>query len=301
MGFQVKPIESIMDKQMWNVQEEKTGSLQHQCDSHRAYLFDHELVKFNKQGQRVESSIGRMKNVNYFKYLKPNTDKSHDTLDKCKCDDYDKIQECTYCNQIQNEVASRSIGKKYENLNLPKWNTTFTAGALRSENRVFHGTFKVRMKTRLRSNCVSFLTFSMVLPRKDPKYPNTGFWEEIALGFSPSSKNEISLFIKSDISPTSKKQIQIPIKINQKDFNRSEYNNYTLHWTHDCIKLNVNGRPVYKTEINHPIPQLPGYTYFIVRPNYNTDCHSLIKNIKNNESPNIHIKSFRYIPNITKQ
>jgi hypothetical protein len=285
-----------MNEDSWTRQPEKSGTLQHQSDSHRAYLFNHELVTFNKKGGRVESYIGRLPNINYFTYLKGNIDKSNTTKDKCQCDDYDKIQECGYCSQIQNQVASRSIGKKYEELNIPNWNTTFCAGALRSENRVFHGTYNVRMKTKLRANCVSFLTFSMVLPRKDPKYPNSGFWEEIALGFNSEKKNELSLFIKSDLSETEKKEVLIPIKITNKTFNRSEYNNYTLNWNTNYISLSVNGKNVYKSLSTHPKPQLPGYSYFIVRPNYNTDNHGLIKNIKSNDAPNIHIKSFKYIP-----
>ena len=296
MRYQVKPIQSIMNEKEWNLQTEKTNTLQHQTDSHRSYLFNHELVTFNKKAGRVQSVIGRLPNINYFKYLKGNLDLSNITKDKCQCDDYDKIQQCTYCNQIQNEVASRSIGKKYEDLKIPTWNTTFAAGALRSENRVFHGTYKVRMKTSLRANCVSFITFSMVLPRKDPKYPNNGFWEEIALGFNSNYKNKLTLFIKSDISETLKKEVLIPITIKNKKFNRSEYNNYTLHWHPNSIRLNVNGKNVYKSLATHPKPQLPGYTYFIVRPNYDTHNHGLIKNIKSNNAPDINIKSFKYIP-----
>ena len=294
----VKSIESIMDESKWNVQSEKTATLQHQTDSHRAYLFDHKLVKFNKLGQRVESTISKIPGVNYFRFLKGNTDLSVLTEEKCNCDTYEKIQDCEYCNQLQNTLASRSIGKKYDLFNLPKWNTTFCAGALRSENRVFHGTYKVRMKTRLRANCVSYITFSMNLPVKDPLYPNNGFWEEVALGFNSEKKNELTLFIKSDISVNDqkKKQVTIPITIKDKKFNRSEYNNYTLYWEEDQIKLNVNGKTVYKSLHSHPIPQLPGYSYIIIRPSYNTHNYTLIKNIKNSNAPNINIKSFKYIP-----
>ena len=294
----VKPIESIMDESKWNVQSEKTATLQHQTDSHRAYLFDHKLVKFNKLGQRVESTISKIPGINYFRFLKGNTDLSVLTEEKCNCDTYEKIQDCEYCNQLQNTLASRSIGKKYDLFNLPKWNTTFCAGALRSENRVFHGTYKVRMKTRLRANCVSYITFSMNLPVKDPLYPNNGFWEEVALGFNSEKKNELTLFIKSDISVNDQKkhQVTIPITIKDKKFNRSEYNNYTLYWEEDQIKLNVNGKTVYKSLHSHPIPQLPGYSYIIIRPSYNTHNYTLIKNIKNSNAPNINIKSFKYIP-----
>jgi hypothetical protein len=152
------------------------------------------------------------------------------------------------------------------------------------------------MRTKLRANCVSFLTFSMVLPVKDPKYPNSGFWEEIALGFNAEKKNELTLFIKSDLSLTTKKEVLIPIKINSKTFNRSDYNDYTLKWEPNEISLNINGKNVYKSLSTHPKPQLPGYSYFIVRPNYDTHSHGLIKNIKSNNAPNIHIKSFKYIP-----
>ena len=294
----VKPIQSIMDESKWNLQSEKTATLQHQTDSHRAYLFDHKLVKFNKLGQRVESTISKIPGVNYFRFLKGNTDLSVLTEEKCSCDTYEKIQDCEYCNQLQNTLASRSIGKKYDLFNLPKWNTTFCAGALRSENRVYHGTYKVRMKTRLRANCVSYITFSMCLPVKDPLYPNNGFWEEVALGFNSEKKNELTLFIKSDISVNNqkKKQVSIPITIKDKKFNRSEYNNYTLYWEADQIKLNVNSKTVYKSLHSHPIPQLPGYSYIIIRPSYNTHNYTLIKNIKNSNAPNINIKSFKYIP-----
>ena len=62
------------------------------------------------------------------------------------------------------------------------------------------------------------------------------------------------------------------------------------------LKLNVNGKTVYKSLDTHPKPKLPGYTYFIIRPSYNTHNLSLIKNIKSFNAPNIHIKSFKYIP-----
>ena len=61
---------------------------------------------------------------------------------------------------------------------------TFKAGGLRSENRVYYGTYTVRAKTKLNSNCNSFITFSMMLPIKDAKFPKLGYWEEIAIGFN---------------------------------------------------------------------------------------------------------------------
>lgn len=292
----VKPIQGILNTKLWNRQEEKSGILQHQTDSHRAYMFDHKLVKFNQTAGRVEIYLGKLPKVNYFNYLKGGSDLANKTKEECNCQNYDEIQKCKYCNKIQNTIASRSIGKKYEMLKLPLWNTTFTGGALRSENRVYYGTYNVRMKTRLRAKCVSFLTFSMLLPKKDPKFPDSGFWEEIALGFSEDKRNVLSLFLKSESSPLKKKEIIIPIEIKKKDFNRSEYNSYTLNWNPDNITLSVNGEKVYKTNDLQPIPRLPGYTYFIIRPNYDTNNLHLIKNIKKDETPNIHIKSFSYIP-----
>ena len=49
--------------------------------------------------------------------------------------------------------------------------------------------YNVRAKTRLNSNCNSFITFSMMLPIKDPKFPKLGYWEEIALGFNSKNSN----------------------------------------------------------------------------------------------------------------
>jgi len=297
----VRKIDSIMNESLWNQQEEKSNTLQHQHDSHRTYLFDHRLGKINKKGERAECSIGKLNNVNYFKFIQGNIDLTNEYQDKCNCVSYDDTLKCTLCSQLKNQIASRSFGKKYIEQQLPQWNITFTAGSLRSNNRVHFGKYNVRAKTRLNSKCVSFITFSMVLPIKDPLYPNSGFWDEIALGFSSEEKNLLSLFIKSDTTANEKKQVQIPLHITEDNFNKNEYNNYTLEWNTSMISLRVNDTLVYTTQKNHPVPQLPGYTYFIVRPNYNTDNIELLKKIKgikgkNIEEPNIKIKSFSYDP-----
>lgn len=297
----VRKIDSIMNESLWNQQEEKSNTLQHQHDSHRTYLFDHRLGKINKKGERAECSIGKLNNVNYFKFIQGNIDLTNEYQDKCNCVSYENTLKCTLCSQLKNQIASRSFGKKYIEQELPQWNITFTAGSLRSNNRVHFGKYNVRAKTRLNSKCVSFITFSMVLPIKDPLYPNSGFWDEIALGFSSEEKNLLSLFIKSDTTASEKKQVQIPLHITQDNFNKSEYNNYTLEWNTSMVSLRVNDTLVYTTQKNHPVPQLPGYTYFIVRPNYNTDNIELLKKIKgikgkNIEEPNIKIKSFSYDP-----
>jgi len=161
---------------------------------------------------------------------------------------------------------------------------------------VFYGTYKVRARTRLAAGCASFITFSMMLPFKDEVMPNSGYWEEIALGFSQQHKNKITLFIKSDISPTIKKKVLFPITIENNKFNRANYNNYILHWRQDKITLAVNGKLVYSSHADHPIPQLPGYTYFLVRPNFNTNSSDLLKDIKKGVGPNIKVNSFTYIP-----
>ena len=57
-----------------------------------------------------------------------------------------------------------------------------------------------------------------------------------------------------------------------------------------------NNFEVYSTKPNHPVPKLPGYSYFIIRPNYDTDSVELIKNIKKELWPNMYIKSFSYTP-----
>ena len=294
----VRPISDLMNKGIWSVQPEKTNKLQHQCDSHRSYLFDHNLVCFNEKANRIECRIDRIPNVNYFKFIKVTDDLTNKFVELCECDDYEKIQRCEHCSGLREGIASRSIGKKYDSMDLPKWNLTFTAGALRSNSRVFHGTYKTRFKTRLNNGCQSFITFSMMLPIKDPVYPNTGYWEEIALGFSQEKSKALSLFLKSDLSnendPATKKQIVIPISVSDPDFTHKEYNNYTLHWKEESIKLFINGKCLYRTEKGHPVPKLPGYTYFIIRPNYNTRSVALIKNIKRNEGPNFCIKSFTY-------
>jgi beta-glucanase (GH16 family) len=199
---------------------------------------------------------------------------------------------------LKNNIASKSYGIKYIEEDIPRWNTTFTAGALRSKERVHFGTYNVRAKTRLFANCVSFITFSMILPVKDPIHSNSGYWDEIALGFSSKEKKKVFLFIKSDHTEKErhKTQILIPITIEDPKFMRSEYNNYKLKWETNSITLSINGKIVYKTLNNHPVPKLPGYTYFIIRPDYNTNNNELLKKIKNKEEPNIKIKSYNYTP-----
>ena len=293
----VKPIAGLFeDKNDWNLQKFKTGKLQHQMDSHRAYMFDHELTKFHPKKERVDIEIGRLPNVNYFKFLKGTKDATNLYEDKCDCNDFEKISKCNICSKLRDGIASRTVGKKYEQNNIPKWNLTFTAGALRSQNRVFYGTYRVRARTNLHSNCCSFITFSMLLPVSDPKFSNTGIWEEIALGFSSSKKHRVSLFIKSTLSNTRRKEILLPIDLPDRWYCNKHYNNYTLEWRENSITLYVNSNKVYTSLPNHPKPQLPGYSYFIVRPNYNTESYSLIKQIKEDNNPNINIKSFSYTP-----
>jgi len=295
----VKPITSIIkQKSKWNFQKEKTGSLQHQLDSHRAYEFDHSLVKINEKKERVELIIDRIHGVNYFKYIKGNKDLFNEITETCNCEEYNEIIKCKKCNKKKFKLGSRSTGIKYNKLELPKWNLTFKAGGLRSEHRVFHGTYKVRARSDLQENCQSFITFSMLLPKKDPHHPNLGFWEEIALGFSSKSNTSVSLFIKSSSSETEKKELMIPIKIKTKDnsFSIKNYNNYTLEWKENNIKLLVNSKTVYETKIGDPIPQMPGFTYLLIRPNYDTHSVNLFKKIKKEIYPNMHIKSFCYTP-----
>ena len=299
MKSDVKPISSLLkEKSKWNFQKEKNGSLQHQCDSHRAYLYDHRLTKFNEKQNNVQLTIDRIPKINYFKFITKNKDTTNEMIDNCKCNEYEEIIKCYNCKKLRNEIASRSIGQKYEDLNLPKWNLTFMAGGLRSENRVYYGTYHVRAKSNLNSNCQSFITFSMMLPIKDPNFPKLGYWEEIALGFSSKNSTALSLFIKSSLSSIEKPQVVIPIEIKTpgKKFNVKEYNDYTLVWEKDKITLSVNSKKVYTTKPNHPVPRLPGYSYFIIRPNYDTDSVELIKNIKKELWPNMYIKSFSYTP-----
>ena len=299
MKSDVKPISSLLkEKSKWNFQKEKNGSLQHQCDSHRAYVYDHRLTKFNEKQNNVQLTIDRIPKINYFKFITKNKDSTNNIIDNCKCIEYEQIIKCYNCKKLRNEIASRSIGQKYEDLNLPKWNLTFMAGGLRSENRVYYGTYHVRAKSNLNSNCQSFITFSMMLPIKDPKFPKLGYWEEIALGFSSKNSTALSLFIKSSLSSIEKPQVVIPIEIKTpgKKFNVKEYNDYTLVWEKNKITLSVNSKKVYTTKPNHPVPRLPGYSYFIIRPNYDTDSVELIKNIKKELWPNMYIKSFSYTP-----
>ena len=66
----VKPIKSIIEqKSMWNYQKEKDGYLQHQCDSHRAYLYDHKLTNFNQKQNNVNIKIDRIHGKNYFNFI----------------------------------------------------------------------------------------------------------------------------------------------------------------------------------------------------------------------------------------
>ena len=297
----VKPIKSIIEhKSMWNYQKEKDGYLQHQCDSHRAYLYDHKLTNFNQKQNNVNIKIDRIHGKNYFNFIHKNKDITNTYQDICSCNEYEVMKKCNTCKTLRKGIASRSIGQKYDDLNLPKWNLTFKAGGLRSENRVYYGTYTARAKSKLNSNCNSFITFSMMLPIKDAKFPKLGYWEEIAIGFNSKNSNTISLFIKSSLSTTTKSQVVIPIEVKPKangnKFNVKEYNTYTLIWKKTSISLSINNREVYSTKPNHPIPQLPGYSYFIIRPNYNTDSVELIKNIKKELRPNIYIKSFSYTP-----
>jgi hypothetical protein len=288
----VKPIKSIIkQKSMWNYQKEKDGNLQHQCDSHRAYLYDHKLTNFNEKQNNVNIKIDRIHGKNYFIFIHKNKDLTNTYQDICSCNEYELVKKCNTCRSLRKDIASRSIGQKYDDLNLPKWNLTFKAGGLRSENRVYYGTYTVR---------ASFITFSMMLPIKDAKFPKLGYWEEIAIGFNSKNSNTISLFIKSSLSTTTKTQVVIPIEVkskaNNNKFNVKEYNTYTLIWKKNNISLSINNREVYSTKPNHPIPQLPGYSYFIIRPNYDTDSVELIKNIKKELWPNMYIKSFSYTP-----
>ena len=292
----VEKIDSILEKDSWDQQEEKTNTLQHQVDSHRSFLFNHNLGFINKNSKRAECVIDKIPGINYFKFIKNGEDLINDYEDPCNCMDYTDVSNCNICSQMRDGIASRSCGLKYEKNKIPKWNITFAAGALRSKNRVFYGTYKVRARSRLTAGCSSFITFSMMLPVKDQIIPNSGYWEEIALGFNQQFKNRITLFIKSDISPTLRKKVLIPIEIKDSKFNRAEYNNYTLQWHKNEIKLAVNGKNVYSSAVDHPVPQLPGYSYFIVRPNFDTNSSDLLKTIKKNIGPDIKINSFTYIP-----
>ena len=299
MKNDVSSITSIIkQKSKWNFQKEKTGSLQHQLDSHRAYEFDHSLVKIDEKKDRVELIIDRIHGVNYYKYIKGNKDLFNEISDSCNCEEYNELIKCNTCKKKKLNLGSRSTGIKYNKLGLPKWNLTFKAGGLRSQHRVFHGIYKVRAKSNLYENCQSFITFSMLLPKKDPHHPNLGFWEEIALGFSSKSNTSVSLFIKSSSSETKKKELIVPITIKTKDnsFSIKNYNNYTLEWNENKIKLLVNSKQVYETNTGDPVPQMPGYTYLLIRPNYDTNSVKLLQKIKNEIYPNMHIKSFCYTP-----
>ena len=70
MITKVSEINSVLDDSQWNNQIEKSNTLQHQLDSHRSYLFDHTLGRLNKRCKRIECLLGRLPNVNYFKYIK---------------------------------------------------------------------------------------------------------------------------------------------------------------------------------------------------------------------------------------
>ena len=239
----VKEIDNLLEKQhYWNVQSEKTDLLQHQTDSHRSYLYDEKLTKFNNKAKRVEIKIDRIHGVNYFNNIKNGKDLTNTLAEICQCDTYESVIKCKNCKLLRRNISSRSTGEKYDLFNLPKWNITFRGGGLRSENRVFYGNFKVRAKTSLYCNCQSFITFSMLLPIKDPLYPRLGFWEEIALGFSSKNDKSISLFIKSSLTKNEKKEIIIPIEINysNKKFTTKEYNNYELEWEKHKITILVN-------------------------------------------------------------
>ena len=292
----VKPINSIINQRSnWSFQREKNGTLLHEDKDYRAYIYDSSLVLYDEQRDRVAIWIDRIKNVNYYKYIKKNNDMTNDFEEKCSCNTYEKVINCKVCKFLREDIASRSFGKKYDDEKLPKWNLTYRAGGLRTKPRVFHGTYKVRAKTKLICNCVSFIKFSSLEPVKDHDYPNTGFWEEISIQFS-QNKKEILLFIKSSSSKRTKKELILPIEIKNKSFNMCEYNNYVLEWKHKTLVIKVNSTIIYKTSPNDPVPQLPGSTYFGIRPNYNTNSVDLIKQIKRDTKPNIYIKSFSYTP-----
>jgi hypothetical protein len=284
---QVMPINSIMDTLLWNKQIEKNNTLQNQSNNTRAYLFNYKLSKINKINNRIECLIGMIPNQNYYNFLKDDIDSANNITDK-------QINNFNECNTLHNGIVSRSSGDKYDSENIPKWNVTFTAGEMRSQHRVFYGNYKVRAKTRLSSNCVSFLTFSMFLPDKDPEFKNNNFLEEISIKFSTKSKKDITLIIKS--KDNSVKSLSKTFTIDDENFSIKKYNNYKLFWEDDNIKFCVNGKVIYKSKYEDPIPQLPGYSYFTVRPDYNTNSCSLWRKIKQEEEPNIIIKSFEYKP-----
>jgi hypothetical protein len=291
----VKEIKSIMIKHMWTQQKELSGLLVNRVNG-RAIVYDHTLAMVNTAAERSECSIGKIPNINYKDYINNYKDIITNTEDVCDCKTTDAILDCSHCKDMINNIASRSCGDCYDSNNIPKWNMTFASGALRSRYRVFYGSYNMRLKTELNSNCLTKVSISLI-NENDPLLSEVKLHQEISILFESQYKKKIFLLLKSQDKP----EIQrIPIRIDEYKYDRSEYNNYTVKWNSKEISIFVNDKLVYKTKTGEKIPLLPGYSTMGVIPNYDTNSYQLLQKIDSGNRPNLKIKHFEYIKDFSE-
>ena len=241
---------------------------------------------------RLDISIDRIKNINYFNFLKGEKDICNTIEDICCCKTLKEISKCTYCKYLCEGIGSRSSGNKYTEMNIPRWNVTFTAGGVRSDKRTHYGIYKIRAKSHLHTKCRSVIYFSK-FDYETSMFKDRELYQEISLTFKADDIKSVVLKI---IINYDNYRLNIRKKLNPSDitFNVNEYNNYTLLWSAHKITVLVNDEKLYSSPFGQTIPRLPGYTYLSVCPSYNTNSKKLIQTIKREFNPTIYIKSFSY-------
>lgn len=290
----VKGINAITDKWMWSQQNTLSGILTNRVNG-RTIVYDHTLVIINTAAERAECSIGKIPNINYKDYLNNCKDIITNTEDVCECKTIDTILDCCHCKDMIDNIASRSCGDCYDSNNIPKWNMTFTSGALRSRYRVFYGSYKLRLKTELNSNCIAKISISLI-NENDPLLSEPKLHQELSITFESEYKKKIFLLLKSQ---NNSELQRIPIRIDEFNFDRTQYNNYTINWNTKKIEIFVNDKLVYKTKSEEKLPLLPGYSTMGVIPNYDTNSYQLLQKINSGNRPNLKIKKFEYIKNFS--
>ena len=282
----VKDIDSIQNKKLWTQQKDLSSTLMNRINK-RTFIFDHTLAFINKQKNRAECYIGKIPNIDYSKYIKNRKDILTNIENSCFC----TINDCVNCNSMVDSIASKSCGDVYDSNKIPSWNMTFAAGALRSRRCVFYGSYKLRFKTDLYDNCIAKISISSIKEYDNPLLYQNNLSQEFSFVFKEEYKKKMFLLLRSHNSNKTK---IIPLKIEQYDYNRSNYNDYIINWNSKNIIIYINDRLVYKSEKEDPIPSLPGYTHYEVFPNYDTVSYELLKNINSGYYPCIKIKDYEY-------
>ena len=290
----VKDINSILDKHLWDQQNCLSGFLLNRING-RTIMYDHTKGYVSHVKKKAECSIGKIKNAPYNDYIKAKIDITTNKTDMCHCKTMASILDCGYCKDIINNIVTRSCGEYYDEKNIPKWNMTFATGGLRSRYRTFYGSYKLKLKTYLVDDCIAKMSFSSISDR-DPVLGDPQLFQEFTLIFKCEYKKKIFLHLKSQGG-----ELQtVPITIDIFDFDCSCYNNYEIIWNSNKIVLFVNKTLVYQTAEGDVLPALPGYTHFGVFPTPTTDSYQLLKNINSGCAPNINIKQYEYIKDISE-